>query len=228
MTDDEIDKLCINKNNMEYVKNPIVYKKIKKAYISFVMDETRSEDEEFITLLIEKEIPFSLATVPEQLIYNSLSCTKTNLELIKRAIEKGKCEILSRNEVGSLTIEKISNYNEIYKYFIKTKQLFNFYEIEVNRAIFSRGNGHVISNEIEEKWASAFYGYSDLYGLTPKYKEICIDSVYYHPRTELSSNKTDLEKMKEAIDKNIRENNYHILQPLNYIFVLTKMILFQI
>ena len=89
--------------------------------------------------------------------------------------------------------------------------MFNFYEIEVNGVIFTRGNGHVISNEIEEKWASSFYSYSDLYGLPPKYRDICIDSVYYHPRTELYRYKYDLEKMKEAIDQDIIGKNYHIL-----------------
>ena len=167
MTDSEIDKLCINAITMiekmnnsytDYAKNPIVYKKINKAYITFVVDGTRPEDEEFINLLIEKGIHFSLATVPDRLIYNSLSN-----------------------------------------------------KFRLDKKIFTRGNGHVISNEIEEKWASSFYSYSDLYGLYPKYRDICIDSVYYHPRTELYSYKYDLEKMKEAIDQDIIGKNYHIV-----------------
>ena len=219
MTDSEIDKLCINANTMmekinnlymDYAKNPIVYKKIKKAYISFVVDGTWPEDEDYINLLIEKGIKFSLATVPELLPDNSLSGTQTNLELIKKAIKTGKCEILSRSGEEPLTQEKLGNYNEMYRTFIKTKQMFNFYEIEVNGAILARGNGQVISNEIEEKWVSAFYGYSDLYGLYPKYRDICIDSVYYHPRTELYSYEYDVEKIKEAIDEDIIEKNYHI------------------
>ena len=112
--------------------------------------------EDYINLLIEKGIKFSLATVPELLPDNSLSGTQTNLELIKKAIKTGKCEILSRSGEEPLTQEKLGNYNELYKTFIKTKQMFNFYEIEVNGAILARGNGQVISNEIEEKWVSAF------------------------------------------------------------------------
>ena len=131
--------------------------------------------------------------------------------MIKKAIKTGKCEILSRNGEGPLTQEKLGNYNEMYITFIKTKQMFNFYDIEVNGVIFTRGNGHVISNEIEEKRASSFYSYSDLYGLYPKYRDICIDSVYYHPTTELYRYKYDLEKMKEAIDQDIIGKNYHIL-----------------
>ena len=66
----------------------------------------------------------------------------------------------------------------MFNTFIKTKQMFNFYGIEVNGVILARGNGQIISNETEEKWASSFYGYSDLYGLRPKYREICIDSPF--------------------------------------------------
>ena len=43
----------INNSYMEYAKNPVVYKKINKAYISFVIDGTMSEDEIFINLFIE-------------------------------------------------------------------------------------------------------------------------------------------------------------------------------
>ena len=57
MTDDEIDKLCINDNTiieklnnlyMEYSKDPVIYKKTNKAYITFVLDGSRREDEEVI------------------------------------------------------------------------------------------------------------------------------------------------------------------------------------
>ena len=77
MTDDEIDKLCINEstitekiNNlyMEYSKNPVIYKKINKAYITFVLDGTRGEDDEYIYLFIEKGIPLSYVPNSEQLL----------------------------------------------------------------------------------------------------------------------------------------------------------------
>ena len=64
MTDNEIDKLCINENIImekmnnsynEYIKNPIVYKKINKAYLTFVLEDTRREDEDYINLFLEKD-----------------------------------------------------------------------------------------------------------------------------------------------------------------------------
>ena len=219
MTDDEIDKLCINEKNimekinnsyMEYIKNPIVYKKINKAYITFIMDDTRKEDEDYINLFIEKGIPLSLATVPERLIDNALSGTKTRLDMLKKIIATGKAEILGISS-GVLTEEKLGNFSEMYNAFIKVKQMFNLYGIEVNGIISSNGNGRIIANEIEEKWVSSFWGYSDLFGLPPKFPDLCIDSVYYHPRISLFGYHNDFETMKAAIDKVIEEKKYHII-----------------
>ena len=53
--------------------------------------------------------------------------------------------------------------------------MFNIYIIEVNGIITPKRVGQLKSNEIEEKWASSFYGYSDLFGLPPKFSQICID-----------------------------------------------------
>ena len=127
MTDNDIDKLCIKENDImqkinnsykEYIKNPIVYKKINKAYITFVLDNTRMEDEDYINLFIEKGIPLSLATVPERLIDNTRSRTKTRLDMLKKLIATGKGEILSLY-AGIITEEKLGNFSEMYRAFIK-------------------------------------------------------------------------------------------------------------
>ena len=219
MTDNEIDKLCINEttitekiNNlyMEYIKNPIVYKKINKAYITFVLDGTRPEDEDNINLFIKKGIPLSLAPIPERFIENTLSGKKTLLNIIQELIATGKGEILSLGGMV-LTEDNLGNFSEMYTTFIKTKQMFNFYGMETNGIIFRGHGGNIKANEIMEKWASAFYGFSDLYGVPINYPDLLIDSVYFHPRTSLFSYK-DIEQMKEAIDKDINESNYHIIE----------------
>ena len=103
MTDDEIDKFCINENTitekinnlyMEYMKNPVVYKKINKAYITFVLDGTRVEDDDFINLFIEKGIPLSYAPHSDLLLKNSLSGKETRLDLIKKLIAMEKVKSL--------------------------------------------------------------------------------------------------------------------------------------
>ena len=218
LTDNEIDKLCldekiilekINNSYMEYTKNPVVYKKIKKPYITFAMNIIDTINEEIINLFIEKDIPISLSLSAGLLIDNGSSQTKTHLEIIKNLISIGKGEVLSCNSAGVITEENIGNYNHMYKTFIKPKQMFNFYGIEVNGIILVGGEGNLSFNKTQEKWASSFYAYSDLYGLSPKYRKICIDSVYYHPREILFLN-NDIEKMKELIDKAINEKSYKI------------------
>ena len=90
--------------------------------------------------------------------------------------------------------------------------MFNIYIIEVNGIITPKRVGQLKSNEIEEKWASSFYGYSDLFGLPPKFPQICIDSVYYHQRSSLFDYNKDIEKFKAAIDKDINEKNFHVIE----------------
>ena len=112
LTDNEIEKLCLNEqiilekiNNsyMEYIKNPVVYKKIKKPYITFAMDLIDALNEEIINLFIEKDIPISLSASAHALIENGSSQTKTNLEIIKNLISIGKGEVLSFNSASVIT-----------------------------------------------------------------------------------------------------------------------------
>ena len=171
-----------------------------KNHISFNMEQITDVNEKIINLFIEKEFPLSLALTPEKLKCSSLNWNKTNLDIVKNFIKTGKGEILSYNEEGVLTEERIANYNEMYKTFIETKQLFNFYGIEVNGAI---GLAPVIRfKEEQEKWVSSFYDYSDAYGLTTKYKYIYINSVLFHSGI---ITKRYFEAMKEYIDKDNEE-----------------------
>ena len=167
----------------EYIKNPIVSKKIKKAYIIFVLEDTMKEDENFINLFIEKGIPLSLATTPEQLIDNSLSGKKTKLEMVQKLISTGKGEVLG--VAGPITENTIGNFSEMYRSFIIKKQIFNMYGIEVNGIFKEPKYRQTKANEIEEKWAVAFYSYADLYGLPVKYPDLYINSVYRQPSGSL-------------------------------------------
>ena len=96
----------------------------------------------------------------------------------------------------------------MYTTFIKKKLMYNLYRIETNGIIF-RGHGgkraELKENDILEKWASVFYGFSDFYGVSTNYPELLIDPVYFHPRISLFYYKT-IEEMKESIDKDIHNN----------------------
>ena len=109
----------MNNSYNEYIKNPIVYKKINKAYLTFVLEGTRREDEDYINLFLEKEIPLSLATIPERLIENTISGTKTRIDMVKKIISTKKDEILSIG--GGLTENSLGIFSEMYNAFIKKK-----------------------------------------------------------------------------------------------------------
>ena len=139
----------MNNSYNEYIKNPIVYKKINKAYLTFVLEGTRREDEDYINLFLEKEIPLSLATIPERLIENTISGTKTRIDMVKKIISTKKDEILSIS--GGLTENSLGILSEMYNAFIKRKQMFNMYGIEVNGIIKPQSYLSIRENEIEEK-----------------------------------------------------------------------------
>ena len=112
-----------------------------------------------------------------------------------------------------LTPEDLGNFSKMYTTFIKTKQMYASFGIETNGIIFQGhgGNRDVLKEnyDILEKWASAFYGFSDYYGVPTNYPQLLIDPVYAHPRMYLFSYKS-IEEMKELIDKDINNNNFHV------------------
>ena len=117
------------------MKNPVVYKKINKTYITFVLDGTTGEDNDFINPFIEKGISLSYAPHSYLLLKNSSSGKGTRLVLIKKLIPTGKGEILS---IGGMVLkpEDLRNFTHMYTTFIKTKQIYNLYGIETNGIIF--------------------------------------------------------------------------------------------
>ena len=217
LTDEEFDNLPINKTQLEneinqkyeeYKKDKTVYKKTDKAYITFVNDDTRSEVDVFADLFISKNIPLVLATVPELLIENASSQKETRLEVARR-VEQAGGEIIAHNG-GVLTQEGFSDYNTMYSFFVRTKQLFNYYDFDVNGIILAGGSGQVAGAEESERWASSIYSYSDLYGVEYDKKEIALDSVYYHRRGGLGNYGNDLNKIKQSIDEAIENKTWTV------------------
>lgn len=215
LTDEEFDKLPIKKTELEndikkkyeqYQKDKVLYKKLDKAYITFVNDDTRESLDEYAKLFMDKKIPLVLATVPELLIENASSQKETRLEVARRVEEAGG-EIIAHNG-GVLTQEGFSDYNLMYSFFIRTKQLFNYYGFDVNGIILAGGTGQVAGAQESEEWVSSIYSYSDLYGVEYDKKEIALDSVYYHGRKGLGNFGNDLDKIKQEIDNAITDQSW--------------------
>lgn len=215
LTDEEFDKLSIKRTELEsdiqqkyedYQKNPTLYKKLDKAYITFVNDDTRASMDEYAELFMDKKIPLVLATVPELLIENAASQKETRLEVARRVEAEGG-EIIAHNG-GVLTQEGFSDYNTMYSFFVRTKQLFNYYGFDTNGIILAGGTGQVAGAKESEEWASSIYSYSDLYGVEYEKKEIALDSVYFHGRKGLGGYSNDLDKIKQEIDKAIENQSW--------------------
>ena len=215
LTDKEFDNLPINRMKLEneinqkyeeYKKDKTVYKKLDKAYITFVNDDTRAQVDVFADLFISKNNPLVLATIPSELIENSSSEKETRLEVARR-VEQSGGEIIAHNG-GVLKQEDFSDYNTMYSFFVKTKQIFNHYNFDVNGIILAGGNGQVVGAEESERWASSIYSYSDLYGVQYNKKEIVLDFAYFHWRTGLGNYKNDLDKIKQSIDDAIENKEW--------------------
>ena len=215
LTDKEFDQLPIHRTELEedvkqkyeeYEKDRTLYKKTGKAYITFVNDDTWGSIDEFAELFMSKDIPLVLATIPESLIENASSQKETRLDVARR-VEKAGGEIIAHNG-GVLTREDFSDYNRMYTYFVRPKQLFNYYGFDVNGIILAGGTGQVSGAKETEEWASSFYSYSDLYGVEYDKKGIALDSVYFHGRKGLGGYSNDLEKIKKEIDTAIANGSW--------------------
>lgn len=215
LTDEEFDNLPINRTKLEndvnqmyeqYQKDRTVYKKPNKAYVTFVNDDTRASMSEYADLFIDKGVPLVLATVPEMLIEDAYNQTETRLEVARR-VEAAGGEIIAHNG-GVLTQEGFSDYNTMYSFFVRTKQLFNYYDFDVNGIILAGGLGQVTGAQESEEWASSIYSYSDLYGVEYDRKEIALDSAYYHKRIGLGNFASDLYAIKQEIDKAITNKSW--------------------
>ena len=131
--------------------------------------------------------------------------------MVQKLISTGKGEVLA--VAGPITENTTGNFSEMYKSFIIKKQIFNIYGIEVNGIVKASKYRQTKANEIEEKWAVAFYSYADLYGLPVKYPGIYINPVYRQPSGSLFNFGGDnIESMKAGIDKIIDLLEFNVIR----------------
>ena len=217
VTDEEFDAIVIDKTTLvdqinemydTYIKDPTLYKKPDKAYITFVNDDTRWQMDLYADLFLEKEIPLCLATCPDALIECDSTQTKTRLDVVKQVVNAGG-EVLAHNTTP-LTEEGFSDYETMYNFFVRQKIFFNYYGFDVNGIILSGGTGQVTGSEKSERWVSSLFSYSDLYGVPYSNKDICMDSVYHHGRGGFYGFKGDVEAMKAQVDTTIANKGWHV------------------
>lgn len=217
VTDEQFDQLIINKTALlddinekydAYLEDPVLYKKLDKAYITFVNDDSRWQMDQYADLFLKKDVPLCLAVVPEALIENASNQQETRLEVVRRVVAAGG-EVLAHN-AEPLTEEGFADYSTMYSYFVKTKLFFNYYDLDVNGIILAGGNGQVTDSPKSERWVSSLFSYSDLYGVPYENKDICTDSVYNHRRGGFYEFQGDVEKMKAKVDSAIANKSWQI------------------
>lgn len=217
LTNAEFDKIAVNSTELqakidanyeEYIKDPTLYKKSDKGYITFVNDDTRSGISQYADIFIEKNIPLCLATIPEALVENAHGNKETRLESVRRIVGAGG-EVLVHNG-APITADNITDFNTLYSYFVKSKSLLEYYGFDVNGIILAGGIGQLVGNKELAKWSNYFYSYSDLYGEEYSDKNFAIDSVYYHYRCGLSNSWKNIDKMKGWVDDTIAKKSWSV------------------
>ena len=217
VTDSEFDRITMNRTKLEeeidtkyekYKKDKVLYKRLDKAYITIVNDDTRSPMDVFANLFIEKKFPLVLATLASQLMENASSEKETRLQVCRRVVQAGG-EIIAHNG-GVITKDDFTNYNKMFSFFVKQKQILSYHGFDVNGIILAGGNGQVPGAAETERWASTIYSYSDLYGQEYDNKDISLDHVYYHYRQGLGNFWGNFDKMKAAVDEAISKKMWKV------------------
>lgn len=196
-----------NTNYSDITSDPIIYKNLDKAYITFVNDDTTSETQKFANLFIKNNVPLSLAAVNNNFQNYAADGTESILSVVRRVTNAGG-EILAHN-ANPITASTIEDNDTLYNYFVVQKKLLSRYGFNVNGIILAGGNGQIVGDARTAKWASALYSYSDILG--EEYKGAYgIDSVYYHYRTAISNYYNDIDKIKQTIDSAIEKKEWKV------------------
>lgn len=172
------------------------YAPFDKAYISFINDDSLAITSELADLFEKKEIPLCFATIYTNL--NNLATTGTVLDAVKKCVKNGG-EVLS-HAPNPITADTIDDFDTMYKQFAKSKEMLELYGFDVNGIILAGGSGQIAGNPKTERWARAYYQYSDLYGNSE------YGYPYYHYRVGLSNH--TLESAKALVDKAIENKEW--------------------
>jgi len=197
----------LESNYAQIEKDPIIYKNLDKAYITFVNDDATQEVDQFSDLFINKHVPLCLAVIAENLPNYASNGKETRLEVALRVQEAGG-EILAHN-INVITSDTIDDTDFMYQYFVAQKKLLTRSGLDIHGIITAGGSGQLTGDIRSAKWVSSLYSYSDLLG-ERYYGSFGIDSVYYHNRMGLGSYKNNLSEIKKKIDSMIENKEWGV------------------
>ena len=187
-------------NNYQNVKNnPVVYSDLEKSYVVFTLDDSRYDIDQIADLFIEKNVPLSLATIPDALFNIASNHTETRQQVAQRVKDAGG-EILVHNATPIRSEDTANDEDFIYEYFVGQKQKLASMGFDTDGILLAGGEGDVLmGSPLTAKWAYSLYKYSDLLGDYYDGNQNK-SSFYYYWRSWLGDYKDNSSRMERDID----------------------------
>lgn len=141
-------------------------KPLDKGYICIGTDDLRvNETGALHTLFTTQNIPYYIAAIPE-----SMKCNipyeggrTTNLAICRMCVKNGG-ELLVHNG-EPITADNVDSYDKLFDYFVRTKEELKAYGFNIRGLILAGGTGAIQTDPRIDRWASAYYDFTDRFGV---------------------------------------------------------------
>ena len=185
------------KENQELSWKNITQKPLDKAYITFVLDDCRSDMDQVADIFEKYDMPLCISAIYNHLWNSASQGAESRLEVCRR-VEKNGGEILCHS-AEVMTQEKLQDFSTKYRHFYKEKKYLQAFGFDVQGIILAGGEGQVAGSQESDAWIRTFFDYSDLYGMEEK------GEPYYHGRTWLGNY---WDSYEEVIQKTVKEKKW--------------------
>lgn len=195
----EYEEQCLEvlRTNQKNSWNNQIEKSMDKAYITFVIDDCRTDMDVVADVFQEYGIPLNIAAIYQQ-FYNSASKgEESKLEVCRRVVKNGG-EILAHNATP-LTEELLVDFQTSQEHFYKDKKYLEAFGFDVQGIILAGGKGQVVGSQESDMWTRTHFSYSDLYGLEEK------GEPYFHQRVHLAECRNNY---KEIIEDAVKQKKW--------------------
>ncbi len=168
-------------------------KALDKAYVTFVLDDCRSDMDLVADLFEEYEIPLCISAIHDHFYNPSSQGKESRLEVCQRVVKNGG-EILAHNG-QVLTQELLEDFQTKYEHFYKDKKYLEAFGFDVQGIILAGGTGQVVGSMESDAWVRMYFNYSDLYGVEER------GEPYYHSRIWLNNCRDNYQEIiQEAVE----------------------------
>ena len=138
---------------------------LDKGYICIGTDDLRvNETGALHTMFTAQNIPYYIASIPESMKCNVPFNNErtTNLAICRMCVENGG-ELLVHN-AEPITADNVDSYDKLFDYFVRTKEELKAYGFNIRGLILAGGTGAIQTDPRIDRWASAYYDFTDRFG----------------------------------------------------------------